>query len=190
MMENGRNNGMGLFLSVRDAADRMGVADLHAAVNAFNELQDLGFIDMTHEAHFAVKAGEGSRARFWRLTWEAVNGVRGPSNEFVQRQPEPKSKAHRRMEKGLRALKRWMRKSQSSIPETGTHIRKCVADFASMKRSETPIPTQAVVENATQNLRNGGKLPITIVQESTSYTAVPAGFLEAAEQSLAEPQAG
>src|SRR4051812_26794351 len=82
MMENGKNNGVSLFMSVRDAADRMGVVDLHAASNALEELQGLGFIEMTHEACFAIKAGTGSRARFWRLTWQAVNGERGPTNDF------------------------------------------------------------------------------------------------------------
>jgi hypothetical protein len=65
MMENGKNNGE-LFLSVRDAADRMGVADLSAATAAFTQLETGGFIACTRDAHFAVKAGAGSRARCWR----------------------------------------------------------------------------------------------------------------------------
>src|SRR3546814_8378969 len=77
MMENGKNNGS-LFLSVRDAAHRMGVSDPKTAGAAFDELQDLGFVDMVADAHFAIKAGKGSRARVWRLTWPAVAGKQGP----------------------------------------------------------------------------------------------------------------
>ena len=73
MMENGKNNGT-LFLSVRDAADRMGIASPQAAGRAFDELEELGFIACTTAAHFALKAGTGSRARAWRLTWQAVGG--------------------------------------------------------------------------------------------------------------------
>src|SRR4051812_45241532 len=47
---NGTNNGR-LFLSVRDAAARLGLADLKAAMNAFNELETLGFISQTVAAH-------------------------------------------------------------------------------------------------------------------------------------------
>lgn len=134
MMENGKNNGVGLFLSVRDAADRMGVADLKAAMSALTELQLLGFIEKTHEAHFAVKAGGGSRARYWRLTWEAVNGERGPTNDFQTRQPEPKTRARQRMEKGLRALKRWKQKAQNTVEDSSTHMRQCVAEIATSNR--------------------------------------------------------
>jgi len=92
---------------VQDAAHRMGVADHHAASRAFDELQSRGFIEMTNDAHFSVKASETSRARTWRLTW-----VRGPGRKqadwtFINREPEPKTAEHKRMERGLRVLKRY-----------------------------------------------------------------------------------
>lgn len=62
MMENGSNNAVKLSLSVRDAAHRMGIADLKAASAAFKELEALGFVVMTADAHFAVKAVSGA----WR----------------------------------------------------------------------------------------------------------------------------
>src|SRR5689334_1265733 len=43
MLYNGENNGS-LFLSVRDAAHRIGLADASAASRAFDELMALGFI--------------------------------------------------------------------------------------------------------------------------------------------------
>ena len=103
-LENGKNNGS-LYLSVRDAAARLGMSDLTSTGNAFTELQELGFIEMTEDASFHVKAAEKSRARCWRLTWLPGPGGRGPTMQFLQRQPEPGTKAHKRMERGMRALK-------------------------------------------------------------------------------------
>jgi len=80
MLYNGENNGS-LWLSVRDAAHRMGVADVTAASNAFAELQDMGFITMTQDAHFRVKASDTCRARCWRLTWE---GGTGPQRSIIR----------------------------------------------------------------------------------------------------------
>src|SRR3546814_2230835 len=91
-MENGKNIGS-LFLSVRDSAHRMVVSDPKTAGAAFDELQDLGFVDMVADAHFAIKAGDGSRARVWRLTWQAVAGKQGPSCEYEQLEPAPKKPA-------------------------------------------------------------------------------------------------
>ena len=104
MLDNGRNNGS-LYLSVRDAAGRLGMADLSAVCKAFAELQELGFVEMTGSASFHVKAAEKSRARCWRLTWLAGPGRKGPSMAFTNCQPKPGTNAHKRMERGMRALK-------------------------------------------------------------------------------------
>lgn len=112
MLDNGENNGS-LYLGIRDAAGRLGMADLSAVRSAFDELQEFGFIEMTEDASFHVKAAEKSRARCWRLTWLAGPGRKGPSMEFMERQPQPGSKAHKRMERGMRALKTY-RKDRDS----------------------------------------------------------------------------
>ena len=112
MLDNGENNGS-LYLSIRDAAGRLGMADLSAVRSAFDELQELGFVEMTEAASFHVKAAEKSRARCWRLTWLASPGRKGPSMAFMERQPQPGTKAHKRMERGLRALKAY-RKDRDS----------------------------------------------------------------------------
>lgn len=112
MLDNGANNGS-LYLGIRDAAGRLGMADLSAVRCAFDELQKLGFIEMTEDASFHVKAADKSRARCWRLTWLAGPGRQGPSMAFMERQPEPGTKAHRRMERGMRALKAY-RKDRDS----------------------------------------------------------------------------
>src|ERR1044072_7857735 len=67
MMERGKNNGT-LYLSVRDAAGRFGLADLKSASAAIDELEAHGFIAMTADAFFSSRATDGSRARSWRRT--------------------------------------------------------------------------------------------------------------------------
>ncbi|MFA7585583.1 MAG: hypothetical protein WCY11_05205 [Novosphingobium sp.] len=95
----------------------MGVADVTAASNALAELQDMGFIAVTQDAYFHVKASATSRARCWRLTWEAGPGRKGPSSEYLEREPAPQSKARKRMERGLKALKAYrLALSQNKMP--------------------------------------------------------------------------
>ncbi len=112
MLENGSNNGS-LYLSIRDATARLGLSDNTAAQNAFNELQEMGFIEMTEAAHFHIKASEKSRARCWRLTWVPGPGRRGPSLEFKDREPPPQSKRRKGMERGLRARKAYRKRRDS-----------------------------------------------------------------------------
>lgn len=108
---NGRNNGS-IYLSVRDAAHRLGVSDTDAASNAFDELQVLGFIAMTRNSFFDVKAATASRARTWRLTWEPCDKV-GATHDYTKLEPEPCTRERKRMDRGLRALKKY-RKQESS----------------------------------------------------------------------------
>lgn len=65
---NGSNNGV-LFLSVRDAAARLGFSDLKAAQHALDELKGLNLITETIGSSFSIKADRVSRARAWRLNW-------------------------------------------------------------------------------------------------------------------------
>lgn len=102
MLENGRNNGS-LWLSLRDATDRLGLADHHAPMRAFADLQDRGLIAMTKEAHFTVKAAETSRARCWRATWLPFDGA-PPTNEWLSYIAPPKTKARTRADRGLKAF--------------------------------------------------------------------------------------
>lgn len=113
MLHDGNNNGS-LYLSVRDAGDRIGLADLTAVKKAFDQLIELGFIEMTKEGHFSVKAGETSRARCWRLTWEVGPGRKAPNPLYLTREPAPKTSARKRMERGMRALKRYRKAGDSN----------------------------------------------------------------------------
>lgn len=171
MMENGRNNGE-LFLSVRDAADRMGVADHSAATKAFADLEAAGFIACTREAHFAVKAGEGSRARCWRLTWQSTPCLRmGPTNGFHDHEPEPGSRANKRAAAGCKALKRF-RGIQASgnlpVVDFATPKPKRVADSAA---TPTQMRGENVQDSATRFINNGGNPPLRFVQDSATHIA-------------------
>jgi hypothetical protein len=117
MLYNGKNNGS-LYLSVEDAAARMGVADSHTAANAFDGLEARGFITMTKDAHFHVKASEHSRARTWRLNWLPGPGRRVASWDFLDREPAPKTRERKRMERGCRALKTYQkRRDREQFPD-------------------------------------------------------------------------
>ena len=105
MLHNGKNNGS-LWLSVKDATDRLSLSDQRPAMRAFDDLKDRGLIAMTKDAHFSVKASETSRARCWRLTWLPFDG-KPASNEWRSYIAPPKTKARKLADKGLRALARF-----------------------------------------------------------------------------------
>jgi hypothetical protein len=109
-MFNGENNGS-IYLSVQDAAARVGVADPHTASLAFDELEARGFITMTKDAHFQVKASENSRARTWRLNSLPGPGRRLASWDFLFKEPLPKTRERKRMERGCRVLKTYQKRS-------------------------------------------------------------------------------
>lgn len=105
MIENGKNNGS-LWLSIKDATDRLGLADARAAIRAFEELQDRGLVGMTKDAHFKVKAADSSRARCWRITW--IPWDRKPaSNDWEKYQAGSGTKARLRADRGLEAMARF-----------------------------------------------------------------------------------
>lgn len=164
-MDNGSNNGA-LWLSVRDAAALMGVANTKTASAALGELQDMGFIVMTKDAHFRVKAADTSRARCWRLTWLAIPKQRGPTNDYQQCEPTTKL-ARKRMDRGLRTLKDYKRmavQNQNAVGELNTL---------------TPFPTEiaalAVDELHTAKPATDGNPTKFIVGELTTHTADQGG---------------
>jgi hypothetical protein len=166
MLYNGENNGS-LYLSVRDAAHRMGVADLTAASRAFDDLMALGFVEMTQEAHFKVKASETSRARCWRIAWEAGPGRKAPSWDFLNREPEPQTSARKRMERGLRALKAYRKaRGQGRLP---------VSDSDTLSPFCPEQPAAAVWDSDTPTTGIGSFPPNGHVRESATHIATPWG---------------
>ncbi len=144
LMEKGKNNGT-LFLSVRDAANRLGLSDLRAAGAAINELERLGFIAMTADAHFSSRATDGSRARSWRLTWLPCKAA--PTNEYQTVQVADR-RARLRAERGCRALKAYMRK-QNGGQETTTRFMESVVETRTLAGNTPVSDTPVVRETAT-----------------------------------------
>lgn len=166
MLYNGENNGS-LYLSVRDAAHRMGVADLAATSRAFDDLIVLGFIEMTQESFFQVKASETSRARCWRLTWLVGPGRKAPSWAFLECEPEPQTSSRKRMERGLRALKAYRKaRDQGRLP---------VVDSDTLSPFLTERPAVPVLDSNTTDAGNGGFLSNRRVRNSCTYIATPWG---------------
>lgn len=166
MLYNGENNGS-LYLSVRDAAHRMGVADVSAASRSFAVLQSLGFIQLTQDAHFHVKAAEKSRARCWRLTWQAGPGRKAPSWEFLDREPDTKTPARKRMERGLRALKSFRHsRDNGKFPVLDSDT------FGQYRPNQLVAP---VLDSDTPRGRNGGFQPNRRARDSATHIATPWG---------------
>lgn len=134
MLYNGENNGS-IYLSVRDATARLGYSDTRAVQHAFDELEGRGFITLARDAHFSVKAGDHSRARTWILNWLAGPGRRVANWEFLDGQPEPQTDARKRMERRLRALKRYRKDVDcGKYPVMGTTTLVPFGSLSEMKR--------------------------------------------------------
>lgn len=150
MLYNGENNGS-LYLGVRDAAHRMGLADMTAASRSFDNLMALGFIELTQEAYFSIKTSEYSRARCWRLTWLVGPGRKAPNWTFLENEPLPKTKSRKRMERGLRVLKAYRKARDSGkIP---------VLDYDTSNPIRPTIMVPAVLDSDTLNASNGSFRP-------------------------------
>lgn len=166
MLSNGSNNGS-IYLGVRDAAHRIGLADTTAARNALDELTDTGFITMTQDGHFRIKASETSRARCWRLNWLHGPGRRMPSIDFLTHEPAPHTKAYRRMDRGNRVLKAYRRARDSG--------RLPVLESDTLEQFRQEKAPFAVSHSYTLNRANGGFLPKCHVPDFATHIATPWG---------------
>lgn len=162
---NASNNGS-LWLSVRDAAALVGVSDLKAATRAFDELRGVGFIVMTADAHFSVKASDTARARCWRLTFEAVPAISKPATHDYRNAVVPVGSAERRCRSGLAAVARW----KNDINKN----RMPVVDSSTMKASFEGGVVLAVVDSSTA-LTGKCASPVPVVVEDSSTHTVTSG---------------
>jgi hypothetical protein len=164
-MHNGENNGS-LWLSVIDAAHRMGMASKDSARAAFAELVGVGFLRMTKEAHWSVKASETSRARCWRVTFLHAAGT-GVTDEWRTFVPATKA-VQKRMERGLRVRNAYYKaKAQEKLP---------VLDSGTIKAAALRFETLPVPESGTAKPRNDAKPPKSVGPESGPYVAMTMGF--------------
>jgi hypothetical protein len=128
-MFTGRNHDR-IFLSVRDATDRLGFSDWRAAAAAFDELRAVNLISLTHEAFFDVKTGSTSRARVWRLNWVDEEGKPvSPDVLPCLDHQSLSSKARKRVERRQTALSRYFKahasKKFSVVDSTAFDARSC-----------------------------------------------------------------
>ncbi|MEM8918918.1 MAG: hypothetical protein AAGE37_08675 [Pseudomonadota bacterium] len=173
-LENGKNNGE-LFLSVSDAALLMGCSDKKAAQRAFDELQRRGFIDCTRDAHFKIKAREGSRARTWRLTFLLWPDHSAPTNDYLDRQPDPskidepklrnlEQRALKRMQAGLKTQKKIKRQYDLNAQKIARV--DSTPDSSIAREDSTPMPpqngckTEIIGEDSTPAKRKKPQKPV------------------------------
>lgn len=160
MLYNGDNNGS-LYLSVRDAAARLGLGSLEAVQNAFDELQQAGFIRLVRDAHFSVKAGEHSRARTWRLNWMQGPGKQMPDLKLYEWEPGPKTKGRVRMERGLKALKTYRRRN--------THDHFPVSECNTSRIQSDQTTTKPVSDSVTASTENRASPANDVVTDSRTH---------------------
>jgi len=162
MIENGKNNGS-IYLSVRDATDRLGLSDQKATMQAFDDLLDRGLIVCTKQAHFEIKAAEQSRARCWALTWLARDR-KGPTNEWESYRAPVKTRGRRRADRGHMAHKRYLKALTSHrLPEVNS---------TALAPSMSVNNLQSVEDSPTLNSSNGGNPGIFVAKKTSAHTAV------------------
>lgn len=160
-MFNGTNNGT-IFLSVRDATARLGLADYKAAQAAFTELIRLGWITQTVAGCFAVKAGDISRARAWQLKWIGCDGKSTGPDALPALDYSTLTKAQRRrVERRQTVLSRYLKDYQRG------HF--AVEESTMLSARMAAAEAQHVEESSTPKSGNGAKPPIRSVRESTTH---------------------
>jgi hypothetical protein len=178
-MFNGTNNGE-IFLSVRDAADRLGFNDLEAAQNAIQEVEELGLVTITFEGSFAMKAGETSKARAFCLNWigsdgKCVGADKLAALDFSTLSARQKRRIARRSDVLARYLKE-QQKKKIAVRET----RTLMADSVRETRTEA---ANSVRESRTLESGNGENPPDHAVRESLTHILhhIPGEVCEAGE---------
>lgn len=164
-MFNGSNNGE-LFLSVRDAADRLGFTDLAAAQHAIDELLKVGLLATTIGGSFNMTVGGTSKARAFRLNWIGADGKCVSTDklsavDFSKLSSRQKKRIARRAD----VLERYLREQQerkSSVRETRTLMDDSVRET----RTEA---ADSIRETRTPNEENGENPPSHSVRESLTH---------------------
>jgi hypothetical protein len=167
MMFNGKNNGS-IILSQADALDRIGLSDPVSVKTAFESLLDVGFIRMSKDAHFVMKAGD-RRAREWTITWLSIVGQAGPTDDFIQWQPDSSTpagkKIAKRADKGLRALAKLRKQplqNQNAQEESFTMTPK--------QHAKSELPQE---ESCTVKSKNDAIQPFDLMEDSSIHVDLP-----------------
>ncbi|WP_206367668.1 hypothetical protein [Sphingomonas piscis] len=162
-MFNGRNSDT-LFLSVRDAADRLGLVCLKATGAAFDELVNLGFLREAMAASFRQKYDSKSRARAWKLLWIGKDNKCSGPDFLPPLDGLPLTKKERKREAARStAIKRFRRdgdKGKFTVEDSSTLAAR--AEFS-------------VEDSSTVEMPIGGKLPTLVVGESSTHICYQGG---------------
>ncbi len=112
----GNNNG-NLFLSVREAARRLGVGKNQAAA-AFGELQERGFLRPNVVGAFSLKfEARRGNATSWILTEFPIGEAKGAgSRDFMRWQPTPDQQRDRELSRAARS------QNHSTVPLRGQTV--------------------------------------------------------------------
>lgn len=166
MLDNGDNNGS-LYLSIRDAAGRLGMADLSAVRSAFDELQELGFAEMTEDASFHVKAAGEVPCPMLAVDLAGRSGSQGAVNG-LRRTPAATGHQGPQADGTRIAHPEGISEGPRYRPIAGIGFR-----HAGLKLKELPVIP--VLETDTQKVENGRFQPIGIVSESHAHIAATIG---------------
>jgi hypothetical protein len=171
--------GKRLFLSVKDATDRLGYSDCRPAIEAFKELEVVGLITCVAKGVYTVKAGF-LRASAWRLNWMDEDGERlGPEAlPSVDEKKIPK-RARARLQRRQEALKRYTKEAA----KTGKDYFAAVESTTFPPKSG-PIQQASAVEITTLPRKNGRNALPHSVGKSTVHLSYQ-GDSGASEQELA-----
>ena len=161
-MYNGTNNGE-LFLSVRDAAGRLGFSSYRSTMNAIDEVVSFGWISETIGSTFTTKADAISRARAWRLNWinDRTRVCGGPDRlpplDFGKLSPKQRRRVNGRQATLKRYLKEYSEGNFAVEKSATVDARRA---FCEQSRVEL---------SSTLNIANGRNLPISAVEESNTH---------------------
>lgn len=164
-MFNGTNNGA-IFLSVRDATDRLGFTDFRPALEAFAELERTGLISLTFAGTFAIRTGEVSKAHAWRLNFVDAEGKPASEDSLpaIDLNALP-AKSQSRMAKRQKVLKRYLKERQEG--------KFAVGDFTTLEArrvGESPtVDAGGVEEITTPRPENGLNASTGSVGDSTTH---------------------
>jgi hypothetical protein len=118
---NGTNNG-GLFLSVREAGKRLGVAK-DTASKYLRELELRGFVKAREHGHFSMKsASRRGQATTWTLTEYGV-GDAIPTKDFMHWRPEDHSTVPNPWH-AVRVTRTRNRKTEQTVPSRETESER------------------------------------------------------------------
>jgi hypothetical protein len=166
-MYSGTNNG-NLFLSLKDATDRLGFSDWRAADAAFADLRSTGLITMSFESYFDIKTGVHSRARAWRLNWIDAGGERlAPEALPAVVENSLDAKARKRLRRRQSALKRYFKEHAER--------KFAVVDSTTLDARKAEIGSDPTVVSTTLKRGNGRKLPNLQMVETTVHLSYHGG---------------